>query len=102
MAEDEVWLVPQAALFGSEELSRVAPAIASVVPPAVIRLHPDDAAKWSLAEEESARLQSGEHEYTLPVRLDVGVARGVAVVPAGYPETAGIVGICRAKIRGAG
>ena len=101
LGDDEVWAVPWASIFGSEELSRLSPAIASVMPPAAIWLHPDDAAKWSLAEGELARLQSGEHGYTLPVTLDTGVARGVALIPAGYPETAGIVGIYRAKIRGA-
>jgi NADH-quinone oxidoreductase subunit G len=95
---DEIWLVPRAAIFGSEELSRVAPGIASLTPPAAVRLHPDEAARRSLAEGDPVKLQVAGEEWVLAARLDAGVAAGVAVVPAGYPETAGILGACRARI----
>jgi NADH-quinone oxidoreductase subunit G len=94
----EFWLTPRAAIFGSEELSRIAPGIASVIPAPMIRLHPDDAAKLSVAEGDMLSFQIDATTYTLPAKLDEGVARSVAIIPAGYPETAGIVGIRRARI----
>lgn len=90
--------MPQAAIFGSEELSRRAPGIASLIAPAAVRLHPEDAARLSLADGDQVCLRVGNDEYSLPARLDAGLARGVAVVPAGYPETQGLVGIARARV----
>ena len=146
----EVWLVPRAAIFGSEELSRLAPGIASVIPPAVARLNPEEAGRLGVAEgdlvrvwaegeegaagfppeagkprsarndsregnggrskspeatEASAKREEGVMNHaptngsvTLPVKLDAGVAPGVVVMPAGYPETEGVTGISRARI----
>jgi NADH-quinone oxidoreductase subunit G len=94
----EFWLAPRPAIFGSEELSRVAPGIASIMPAPLIRLHPDDAAKLSVAEGDMLSFAIDATTYTLPVKLDAGVAKNVAIIPAGYQETAGIVGIPRARI----
>jgi len=94
----EFWLTPRAAIFGSEELSRIAPGIASVIAASVIRLHPDDAAKLSVAEGDLLSFQIDATTYTLPAKLDEGVAKSAAIIPVGYPETAGIIGIRRARI----
>jgi NADH-quinone oxidoreductase subunit G len=98
LAAGEIWLVPRAAIYGSEELSRLAPAVASLILPPEVRLHPEEAAARSLADGDSVRLQVDGREYALPIRLDDGVAHGVAVVPAGYPETRGLFRACRAQI----
>ncbi len=147
----EVWVVPRAAIFGSEELSRLAPGIVSVMPPATARLNPEEAGRLGVVEGEAVRVwvagaegngptpacgrgrllgreEGGEdgrskspeatkapadraegredgrskllpNGFTaLPVKLDAGVAPGVVVVPAGYPETEGVTGITRARI----
>ncbi len=98
IAPDNLWLTPRAAIFGSDELSRMAPAIASVIPPPCVRMHPDEAAKHSLLEGETARLTAGGDAYVLPIRFDESVALGVAVVPLGYPETAGLIAPTPAKL----
>ena len=98
LADGEIWLAPRAAIFGSEELSRLAPGIAELTPPPAVRLHPEEAARRLLAEGDLVQLQVEGGDYALSLRLDAGVAEGVAVVPAGYPETAGIIGVCRARI----
>jgi len=98
LAAGEIWLVPRAAIYGSEELSRLAPAVASLILPPEVRLHPEEANARSLAAGDMVRLQVDGREYALPIRLDDGVARGVAVVPAGYPETRGLFGARRAQI----
>jgi NADH-quinone oxidoreductase subunit G len=98
LGPDEIWLAPQAAIFGSEELSRQAPGIASVIAPAAVRLHPEEAARRSLSDGDLARLMVGDQEYRLSVELDAGVAPGLAVVPAGYAETEGILSVTPATI----
>ncbi len=98
LGKEEIWLVTRAAIFGSEELSRRAPAIASLSPTPTISLHPEEAASRCLAEAEMLRLEVDGETWLLPLRFDARVARGTASVPAGHPETAGIVRICRAKI----
>jgi NADH-quinone oxidoreductase subunit G len=98
LATDEIWLAPRAVIFGSEELSRQAPAVASVMPPPTVRLNPVDAGKLAIADGASVRLHAQGQVFVVPANLDPGVAVGVAVVPIGYPETAGIFGISRARI----
>jgi len=98
LAPGELWLTPRPAIFGSEELSRMAPAITSVMPKAAVILHPDEASRRSLSEGVTARIEAGGECYLLPVKLDDGVAQGVAIVPSGYPETAGLTAPCRARL----
>ncbi len=88
---DEVWLVPRAAIFGSDELSRLAPAIASVIPQPAVRMNPAEVARRSLLEGDMIRITVNDAlGISLPLVTDEGVAPGVAVVPLGYPETAGL------------
>ncbi|MFB3881537.1 MAG: NADH-quinone oxidoreductase subunit NuoG [Armatimonadota bacterium] len=89
-SDGEMWVVPAAAVFGSEELSRLAPAIASAMPEAAVLLHPDEANQRSLSDGVLARVEVGGSSYRLTVKLDGGVSRGVAIIPLGYHETAGL------------
>jgi NADH-quinone oxidoreductase subunit G len=98
LGDGEVWIVPGALIYGSEELSRLAEGVASLMPTPSVRLHPDSAAALSLAEGDAALFAIDGRTCTLPVRIDLAVARDVALVPAGYPETEGILGPCRARI----
>jgi NADH-quinone oxidoreductase subunit G len=73
------WLVlPSYRLFGSDELSMAAPAIASVAPPPQVALHPDDAALLQAGEGQEVLLLG----LTLPLRLEPRLARGTATAPA--------------------
>jgi NADH-quinone oxidoreductase subunit G len=98
LAADEIWVAPRAAIFGSEELSRRAEGIAELTPPAAVALHPEEAAGRGIGDGDLVQFDVDGERYVLAARLDTGVARGVAVVPAGYPETAGLTATTRAKV----
>jgi NADH-quinone oxidoreductase subunit G len=77
------WLVvPLYHIFGSEELSRSAPAIAELSPEPYVALNPEDAS--SLGKEVELFGQR------LPVKIAPELARGLAGVPAGVPPFAGL------------
>jgi NADH-quinone oxidoreductase subunit G len=81
--------VPQYYVFGSEELSMYAPAIAELAPAPTLRLNPADAARLHLDAGQEAVLSLGEHPYRAPVALAV-LPVGVVGVPAGVagaPDT---------------
>lgn len=77
------WLVvPLYHVFGSEELSRLAPGIAELAPGPYVLLNPDDAAGFC-----------GEAEILgerIPVRLAADFPRGQAGVPAGIAPFTGL------------
>jgi len=98
LGDGEIWLVPTSLIFGSEELSRRAPGIVSVTPPAIIRLNPETAQRFGVSEGDAIRLRAGDLVIALPARLDSAVAADVALVPFGYPETTGAVALVRARV----
>jgi NADH-quinone oxidoreductase subunit G len=112
LGANELWLTPRAASFGSDELSRMAPAIASVIPPPAVRINPAEAASRSLANGDMARVEVGGEPFgrslgprslgegglLLPCMLDEDVVPGVAIIPLGYPETPGLTSPVRARM----
>jgi NADH-quinone oxidoreductase subunit G len=85
------WLVlPLPQLFGSEELSALAPAVAARAPRAALALHPEDAAALGLGADGVAELSLGGAAVRLPVATDPTLPRGTAGVPAGMP---GLIGV---------
>jgi NADH-quinone oxidoreductase subunit G len=88
---DGEWLaVPLFHIFGSEELSFLSPAIAERAAKPYLALHPEDAAALNLAEGADAEIHISGSAQHLPVRLDAGIARGLAGIPAGLPQTKGL------------
>jgi NADH-quinone oxidoreductase subunit G len=82
------WLaVPLHHIFGSEELSILSPAVAERAPQPYLALHPEDAAALQLAEGAQAELRINGSAQRLAVKLDTGIARGLAGIPAGLPQT---------------
>ncbi|MBZ5582990.1 MAG: NADH-quinone oxidoreductase subunit NuoG [Acidobacteriia bacterium] len=77
------WLVvPLYHVFGSEELSRHAPAVAELAPAPYVALNPEDAAGFGPEVELfGARV---------PVKAAPDLPRGLAGVPAGIPPFAGL------------
>lgn len=73
-------------MFGAEELSLHAPAVAERAPAAYLAVHPEDAAEWGLEAGQAVPIRSGEKTLWLPLRLDAGLARGLAGIPLGLPE----------------
>jgi NADH-quinone oxidoreductase subunit G len=77
------WLVvPCYHIFGSEELSRSAPAIAELSPEPYVALNPEDAS--SLGKEVELFGQR------LPVKIATDLPKGLAGVPPGVPPFAGL------------
>jgi len=88
--EDEWLLVPIPHIFGSEELSRWAPAVAQLSPSPYVALN-----------RESASAFDGEVEclgHRVPVRMAPELPDGVAGVPAGVPPFIGFDFPLRARI----
>ncbi len=83
--EGEYEAVPICHVFGSEELSARAPAIAQRVRPAYIGLNPEDAAALGLSKGEAASLTVGDTECALPVEIIETLSRGMVGLPIGLP-----------------
>jgi NADH-quinone oxidoreductase subunit G len=86
---DELRLVPLHHIFGSEELSALAPGVATRVPDPYVALHPADAGRRGLADGSEARVIAGESSWALPVRLRADLPEGVVGLPRGLPGLAG-------------
>lgn len=90
---DEWLIVPLHHIFGDEELSALAPAIAELAATPYLALNPDDAVELGLTAGEDSQLQlhwnRGRTDYSLPVKLKPELQRGVAGLPIGLP---GLVG----------
>ena len=67
---------------------RNAPSIQELVPLAYARLHPGDASRMAISDDDVIVIGDTVH---LPVRLDDTVSRGTIVVPANRRETANLV-----------
>lgn len=87
---DEFLVVPLHHIFGSEELSARAPAIAGRMPAPYLALHPDDAARVAVRAGETAALVLAGGTHHLPVVLRETLPYGVAGLPAGLPGLAGL------------
>ena len=81
--EDHLWIVPQHHIFGSEELSSRAPAIAERVPARYILLRSGDATTLGLHAGDSFTFHIGNESHTLPVKITDDLPNGVAAVPYG-------------------
>ena len=100
------WLVvPLRHIFGTEELSALAPALAELAAKPYLALNPDDAAELGLAAGDDSQLQLQRNpgqKYRLPVRLEPGLQRGSAGLPVGLPVLAGIAVPAWGKVTGVG
>jgi NADH-quinone oxidoreductase subunit G len=77
-------------IFGSEELSLLAPGIAQRAPEPYIGLNDRDMAQLGLQEGEPARFIRHAATYQLPVRLMPSLPHGIAGLPVGLPATLGL------------
>ena len=73
-------------IFGSEELSQIATAVAERVPRPYLALHPEDVAELGLNAGEAATVDMESVQRRLPIKPDPSLPRGVAAVPVGLPE----------------
>src|SRR5574340_535230 len=84
--QGEFLVLPAFQIFGSEELSLRAPAVAERSPGPGVTLHPQDAAEIGLASDEMAHVALAAASWRLPVRLDSALPRGIAMLAVGSPD----------------
>ena len=76
-------LVPAHHIFGSEELSVLAPGIAQLAPQPYVGLSPDDARGSSLEEGQEVEITCGEWSRRLPVKIIGTLPGGTLALPVG-------------------
>jgi NADH-quinone oxidoreductase subunit G len=87
----DAWLlVPLPQVFGSDELSNLAPAVETRIPPPFVALPADEAAALGFCEDDEALVTVAGREYALRVRTGHGLPRGVAGLPTGLPALTGL------------
>ncbi|MGA8901721.1 NADH-quinone oxidoreductase subunit NuoG [Bradyrhizobium sp.] len=87
---DGEWLIlPLHEIFGSEELSRLAPAVAERVPQSYLALNADDAASLHIAEGAMVAVDLGGDIFHLPVRVRPDLPSGVAGMFVGLSGSIG-------------
>ncbi len=74
-------VLPRYVVFGSEELSRLAPSIAALAPEPYLTLHPDDAAGLQVVADATVQLELDGRVLSLQVRLVEAQPRGTVGVP---------------------
>jgi NADH-quinone oxidoreductase subunit G len=81
---DELPLVARHHIFGSEELSVRAPAIAELVPRSYCMIHPDVATALSVESGDGLSWEADGEVHALEVIVDRGVAPGCVVYAYGF------------------
>lgn len=84
------WVIPSYHIFGSEELSRMAPAIAARAPAPYFALNVEDATGLGITPGTIAVLQFGDITHRLPLILRPALPDGVAELPSGLPGLEGL------------
>jgi NADH-quinone oxidoreductase subunit G len=79
----ELLIIPVHHIFGSEELSVEAKALAERVPAPYLALNPDDAARLDLSEGDPVGVLIDGKMQHLPVRLHAALVPGLAGIPWG-------------------
>jgi NADH-quinone oxidoreductase subunit G len=85
--EGELLVLPRHHVFGSEELSLYAPAIAQVSPKPYLALGPLDAQRLDVNEGEPVKIIGRSASYEFEASIHSGIPRGVAEIPYNLPET---------------
>jgi len=81
---DRWLLLPQYHIFGSEEMSSLAPGIAERSPAACVALCKADARKIGVEQGAAVEIRLNHTTLRLPVRLDDTMAEGTAAIPPGF------------------
>jgi len=98
-AGEGLLFVPVYQIFGSEELSVRAPAVASLIPKPVLLLHPDDAVMLGIGSGDRVELEVQGETLSLPAKITAEMCRGAAGVPVAPSGALGLDLPARGKIR---
>ena len=82
--EGYVLVLPKAVLFGSDELSSLAPAVRERMPEAFLELNQDDARRLAVADGELVEVDVKGCRSRLIARISPAIRPGIAGVPAGF------------------
>ena len=83
---DGHWLlVPIHHIFGSEELSVLAPGVAELAPRPYAALNPGDALALRVVEKQEVVVRAGKAAYRLPAKLTPTLPKGSIGLPVGLP-----------------
>lgn len=89
--QEDRWLaVPLFHVFGSEELSALAPGVSELAPQPYVALSPQDAERLQVDEGDALEIILGKERRRFPVKLERSLRQGMAGMPANLPETAGM------------
>ena len=88
--QDEFLIVPVHHIFGSEELSSLASAIADRAPQPYLALNNEDAGRLGIDEGEDVDFLLAGEEHRLPARRLSSLPAGVAGLPAGVQGLQGV------------
>ena len=88
--DDALLLVPLYHIFGTEELSGLAPAVAERVPAPYLALSRADAAALQVGPGDTVACTLAGTTHRLPVQVDPGLPRGIAGLPVGLPAFRGM------------
>jgi NADH-quinone oxidoreductase subunit G len=87
--EDQWLVVPLYHVFGSEELSRLAPAVAELVPKPYLAVNSDDSRVLQLTSGDEVELKVSGLACRLVVEVRSDLPRGMAGVAAGLTSLGG-------------
>jgi NADH-quinone oxidoreductase subunit G len=72
-------------IFGAEELSARAPAMASRIAAPRVALHPDDAARLHVSAQDLVELGHEGQRHRVAVEFEPALTPGMAAITAGLP-----------------
>jgi len=84
------WAVPAHHIFGSEELSMHSPAIRQLAPRPYVAINSEEARRLGIQDGQEISLAIGGRSWRLAVQASPSLPAGLAAVPAGLPELAGL------------
>ena len=88
-SSDEWLLVPLYHIFGSEELSLSAPAVAELAPKPYLALNQEDAKRLRVQAGEQITIKLDGMAHSLPAQIKAELPIGIAGLPVGLPGLAG-------------
>jgi NADH-quinone oxidoreductase subunit G len=96
--EDEWRVAPMYHLFGSDELSVLAPAVKTMVAHAYVSLSRVDAARLKMAENSLVKVTLANRTYSLRLQISESLTQGLVGLPAGIPGMPPILGHAYAQL----
>lgn len=85
--DNEFLAVPVYHIYGSEELSNLAPGIASLMPKPYVAMNPGDAGKWKVKTGDEITLIMNDQSFHLLVEIKREIPKGILGIPVGLPGT---------------